>query len=260
MNSRKVRNYMLSILYLLLVIIFVSCGNSLEKEYEIAQNKNTVESYRQFIQNNPAGSLSDSARVIITTMKELARPIPVLYFGKKTLLKDLSGIRPFLVTYYLYGKPKTSTWAYEFKDEVLNNIFSYQLSMASMGITAVNITFILQQDSKKVELARDDFKVNSENYKIYRSEIAPVNNITSIEKGTIIIEITGSGSNFGLEHDTNTFIKIFKPVSTVSDSVLTDISNLYLYFLKKSKWGLNSDSFRVFKRQVDLVILNDLDA
>jgi len=242
-------------------IILISCGSSPEKDFKKANNQNTIEAYHEFLKKYPTGNLSDSIRVILAKIKDLSYPLPKLYLGKnQDLLIDLTNFRPFTETHFIYGPSKTLTWSYIIKNEKLNDVLHYQLTLASKGKTNVKIKFSLLQDSKEIELGQDEFVVDSRNYNRYSGKISNIAiNTTQINK-SIIFKIIASNSNFGILHDVSSFIKTFKLKRVISDDILNKMSNLLLWLSKNNKWGYESYVVSIFKNQLDEVVMNDSGA
>lgn len=260
MGTKKFRDYLFKFILFLFFVVFISCGSNPEKDFEKASNQNTIEAYQKFIEKHPSGTQSDTVKTILAKIKNLTVPLPNLYLGKDKLLNNESLLRPYIVTYYLYGGSKTLTWSYKIKDEIFNDTFYYNISLASAGKSNVILKFILLQGKKETELGQSQFIVDSKYYKLFSGKISPKNIDTSSTNRSIIFKMIGSGSNFGVRHNINSFIEVFKSTKPIPEDILNKISNMLLWLSKNSKWGTDSDVFNQFKSQVDRVILNNFDA
>lgn len=260
MDTKKLRNYLFNFILFLLFIVFISCGGNPEKDFEKASNQNTIEAYQKFIEKYPSEIQSDKAKAILTEIKNLSVPLPNLYLGKSKLINDINLLKSFRVTYYLYGGSKTLTWSYKIKNEIFNDTLYYNITLGSAGKSNVIFKFILFQDKKETELGKSQFIVDSKYYKPYSGKISPKHIDSSGTNRTIIFKMIGSGSNFGVVHNINSFIKVFKSTKPIPEEILIKISNIFLWLSRNSKWGTDSDLFTQFRNQINRAVLDNFDA
>jgi hypothetical protein len=201
-----------------------------------------------------------AAREAAEAITALPQPSPRLHMDRDDKLSMSSDVASFTQTNYLYGGDRVLEWKYPLAGETLLADPSYQVVMASAGMTTVILEVALNHRGERTVLGRDSFVVGSDRYAPYAGRF-PASETATEDGDGLVVRLIGSGSDFGLQcGPRKSSIRILKASSPLPVDIAEQREQALIWFAAHGKWGLNSDPFRHFNEALDDVILSGADA
>ena len=182
-------------------------------------------------------------------------------YRAKLYLTNEEGLMPepisgrVTTTHYMSEGTVTEEWRAETGAEILADVFTYSLVMASAGTTHIDLAVVLEADGEEVVIAEDSFVIDSERYTPYRGTFTATD--SSVTDGeTLILRLEASGDDYGMEMGgLATYLSVFEPAE-LADEVIDQRADAMTWLIDNISLGEESD---VMSTQLFHNTLNQLD-